>query len=142
MFKVAKLEKVSDEKVNIDLASTEQYKYENGKIVVKEKFKTLTFDISGNDYSFNFSLNCKLEKLLEIPMNETMDFKDYIFSGETFFNIKDLNSIEPEMNIKITRYLKNKFIIFLTFYSDEYNGYSGMIEITFNLDDYLCNDNY
>ena len=83
MFKVAKLEKVSDEKVNIDLASTEQYKYENGKIVVKEKFKTLTFDISGNDYSFNFSLNCKLEKLLEIPMNETMDFKDYIFSGET-----------------------------------------------------------
>ena len=93
------------------------------------------------DYSFAFDLNCRLEKLLEIPMSETIDFKDYIFSGETWLNVKGLNGVEPEMNIKITRYLKNRFLIFITFYTDYYNNddndYSGMIEFTFNLDDFL-----
>ena len=44
------------------------------------------------------------------------------------------------MDIKITRYLKNKFIIFLTFFTDysyDENDYAGMAEFTFNLDDYL-----
>lgn len=76
-------------------------------------------------------------------MNETIDFKDYILGGETWLNIRDLNGVEPEMDIKITRYLKNRFIIFLTFYTDysyDENDYSGMIEFTFNLDDYLSGD--
>ena len=110
------------------------------KKVKDETFKTLTFDVSGDDYSLSFDLNCNLEKLLEIPMNETIDFKDYISGGETWLNVKDLNGVEPEMNIKIIRYLKNKFIIFLTFYTD-YNydkiDYSEMIEFSFNLYDYL-----
>ena len=44
------------------------------------------------------------------------------------------------MDIKITRYLKNKFIIFLTLFTDhtfDDDDYSGMIEITFDLNDYL-----
>ena len=47
---------------------------------------------------------------------------------------------EKLIDIKITRYLKNKFIIFLTFFTDysyDENDYSGMAEFTFNLDDYL-----
>ena len=77
-------------------------------------------------------------------MNETIDFKDYIFGGETWLNVKGLNGVEPEMDIKITRYLKNRFIIFLTFYTDysyDENDYSGMVEFTFNLDDYLGGEN-
>lgn len=143
MFKIAKLEKVNNEKVSISLATQEQSKYENGKNVSFEAFKTLSFDISGDDYSFGFDLNCKLEKLLEIPMNETIDLKDYIFGGETWLNIRGLNGVEPQMDIKITRYLKNRFIIFLTFYTDysyDDEDYSGMIEFTFNLDDYLKAD--
>ena len=144
MFKLAKLEKVNNEKVSINLVTQEQSSYENGKKVSYESFKTLSFDISGDDYSFGFDLNCKLEKLLEIPMNETIDFKDYIFGGETWLNVRDLNGVEPVMDIKITRYLKNRFIIFLTFYTDysyDENANSGMIESTFNLDDYLDGDN-
>ena len=140
MFKVAKLEKVDNEKVSINLVTQERNKYENGKVVLSETFKTLSFDISGDNYSFSFNLNCKLEDLLEIPMNETVDFKDYIFDSEILLNVKNLNIIEPKIYIKITRYLKNKFIIFLTFYTDygyDKNDYSGMIEFTFNLDDYL-----
>lgn len=140
MFKIAKLEKVNNEKVSINLITYEQSKYENGKKILTEIVKTLSFDISGDNYSFGFDLNCKLEKLLELPMNEIIDFKDYIFNGETWFNVKDLNGIEPLMDIKITRYLKNKFIIFLTFFTDysyDENDYSGMAEFTFNLDDYL-----
>lgn len=140
MFKIAKLEKVNNEKVSINLITYEQSKYENGEKILTEIVKTLSFDISGDNYSFGFDLNCKLEELLEIPMNEIIDFKDYIFDGETWFNVKDLNGIEPLMDIKITRYLKNKFIIFLTFFTDysyDENDYSGMAEFTFNLDDYL-----
>lgn len=140
MFKIAKLEKVNNEKVSINLITYEQSKYENGEKILTEIVKTLSFDISGDNYSFGFDLNCKLEKLLELPMNETIDFKDYILDGETWFNVKDLNGIEPVMDIKITRYLKNKFIIFLTFFTDysyDENDYSGMAEFTFNLDDYL-----
>ena len=137
MFKIAKLEKVNNEKVNINLIKQEQSQYENGKKTSFEAFNTLSFDILGDDYSFSFDLNCKLEKLLEIPINGTIDF----FDSETWLNIKNLNSIEPEVNIKITRYLNNRFIIFLTFYTEYYSCdvdiYSGMIEFTFNLDDYL-----
>ena len=84
MFKIAKLEKVNNEKVSINLITYEQSKYENGKKILTEIVKTLSFDISGDNYSFGFDLNCKLEELLELPMNETIDFKDYILDGETF----------------------------------------------------------
>ena len=144
MFKIAKLENVNNENVTINCYTLKKCSSELGKKVKDETFKTLNFDVSGDDYSLSFDLNCKLEKLLEIPMNETIDFKDYIFDSETWLNVKDLNWVEPEMNIKITRYLKNKFIIFLTFYTDysyDENDYSGMIEFTFNLDDYLGGEN-
>ena len=101
MFKVAKLEKVDNEKVSINLVTQERNKYENGKVVLSETFKTLSFDISGGNYSFSFNLNSKLEDLLEIPMNETLDFKDYIFGGETLLNVRNLNIIEPKIDIKI-----------------------------------------
>ena len=121
MFKISQLEKVNNESVNINLITQEQSWYEDGKKISFEAFNTLTFNILSDDYSFSFDLNCKLEKLLEIPFNETIDFKDYIFGGETWLNIKDLNIVEPEMDIKITRYLNNRFIIFLTVYTDYYS---------------------
>lgn len=140
MFKIAKLNNVENEKVNIELATIEQHSFKDGKKEPDEKFKTLSFDISGKDYDFGFDLNCRLEKLLEIPMYEPIDFSSYIFDGETWLNVNGLNGDKPIMNIKITRYIKNKFIISLTFYSDygyDDNVYSGIIEFDFNLDDYL-----
>lgn len=140
MFKVAKLEKVDNEKVTIEYVNQQHCAYDNGKKVLNESFKTLSFDISGDNYSLSFDLNCRLEKLLEIPMSETIDFSDYIFGGETWLNIRGMNGVEPQIDIKITRYLKNRFIVFLTFYTEysyDDSDYSGMIEFTFNLDDYL-----
>lgn len=145
MFKIAKLEKVDNEKIAIDYVTRRICSFEEGKKVKDETFKTLSFYVSGTNYSFKFGLKCKLEKMLEIPMNKTINFKDYIFEGGTELTITDLNEYEePEINIKITRYLKNRFIVFLTFYTDYYsndeNNYSGMIEFSFNLDDYLDNN--
>lgn len=144
MFKIAKLDQVEHENVNIRLLIQEQCKFEDGKKLSCESFKTLGFDIDGkignDEYNFSFELNCRLEELLKFPEGEMIDFNKYIFGGETWLNVKGLNGIEPQMDIKITRYLKNKFIIFLTFYTDcsyDDNDYSGMIEITFNLDDYI-----
>lgn len=142
MFKIAKLEKVDNEKVTIEYVTQQHCAYDNGKKILDESFKTLSFGISGVDYSLSFDLNCRVEKLLEIPMNETIEFNKYIFGGETWLNIKGMNSIEPQIDVKITRYLKNRFIIFLTFYTEysyDDEDYSGMIEFTFNLDDYLMN---
>lgn len=134
MFKVAKLEDVKNEKVNINLITYKQYEFKKG---VCKNFNTLSFDIFGDNYSFEFELNCKLNKLLEIPMNKTLNFKDYILESETCLSVFDC-LIEPELDIKITRYLKNKFIILLTFYTcNNHDNYSGVIEFTFNLDDYL-----
>lgn len=140
MFKLGKLKNISNENVKVNLVTQEKNKYKDGKRMPSEVFKTLSFNVSGDDYSFEFSLNCKLEKLLEIPMDKTVDFKDYILLGGSYLNIKGLNSIDPQMNIVITRYLKNKFIIFLTFYTEygcDKSDYFGKIEIVFNLDDYL-----
>ena len=53
-------------------------------------------------------------------MEETIDFKEYLSIGETLLNINGVNFIEPQINIKIRRYLKNQFSIFLTF-NTEYN---------------------
>lgn len=141
MFKIAKLENVTNEILSIDYVNQEQCNFKDGKKTSYESFKTLTFDITGDNYSFSFDLNCRLEKLLEIPMDQTIDFNNYIFPGETWLNIKGQNGVEPQIDIKITRYLKNKFIIFITFYTeysyDDDETYSGMIEFSFNLDDYL-----
>lgn len=116
MFKIAKLENVNNEKVKINLITQEINSYNNGKKISYETFKTLSFDISGDNYSFSFDLNCKLEKLLEIPMNEIIDFKDYICANESWLNVKNLNGIEPIIDIKITRYLKKIYHLFNILY--------------------------
>ncbi len=135
MFEIAKLKKVDKEKININYVIQQICSYDNGK---KETFKTLSFNISGNGYSFEFDLNCELEKLLEIPIGEIIDFKDYILDGETCLNVDNLTILEIKTNIKINRYLENKFTIFLNFYTDyENDNYSGIIEFSFDLDDYL-----
>lgn len=132
MFKIAKLEQVNNEKVSINFILQEKNNYDNGKNIKDERFKTLSFKVSGNNYSIEFDLNC--------PMEETIDFKEYLSIGETLLNINGVNFIEPQINIKIRRYLKNQFSIFLTF-NTEYNydniDYSGIVEFTFNLDNYL-----
>ena len=50
MFKVAKLEKVNNEKVTIDFVTQQHCAYDNGKKTSEESFKTLSFDVSGDDY--------------------------------------------------------------------------------------------
>lgn len=140
MFKIAKLEDVNNEKTVISLGSQTHCGYNNGKKEKVENFNTLCFDISGDNYMLGFELNCKLEKLLDIPMYETINFNKYILEGETWLNINGLNGIEPIIEFEITRYLENRFAIFLTFYTDysyDNKDYMGMAEITFNLDDYL-----
>lgn len=137
MFKIAKLENVNNENVDIKLVSHEYTQYQDGKKILTDSFNTLSFDISGDNYSFGFDLNCRLEKLLEIPMNEQIDFNSYIFFEETLLNVGG-NWMEPDMDIKVTRYLRNKFIVFITFFTNyTEDNYSGVIEFTFNLDDYL-----
>ena len=87
MFKIGKLEKVENEEVTITLVKQEHKKYEKGGKVSEEVFKTLSFDISGDDYSLSFDLNCRLEKLLELPLGETIDFNGYkLYVNNTAIN--------------------------------------------------------
>ena len=144
MFKIARLDQVKNESVNIKLFTQEHCKSSNGKKVSCESFESLSFDIDGKignyEYNFSFALNCRLEELLKLPENEMVDFNRYLLGGETWLNVKEFNGVEPLIDIKISRYLKTKFLIFLTFYTEysyDNDDYSGMIEITFDLKNYL-----
>lgn len=136
MFKINKLEDVSNEQVLITYVNQETYQVGKG---TTDSFKTLSFEITGtlnnNTYSLSFDMNCKPEKLLEIDILDTVDFKKYLWSGETFLNINNLNGIEPEIEIKITRCLKTNFVFDIQFFTD--NNYGGVIEFEFDLKDYL-----
>lgn len=63
MFKIAKLEKVNNENVNINLITQEQSRYDDGKKISFEAFNTF----------FSIEMLYNLFKT---------DFKDYIFGGE------------------------------------------------------------
>lgn len=137
MFKLNKLIDTQEEKVIISYVTQESHIIGNKE---SDSFKTLSFDIEGkiegNTYSFSFDLNCKIEELLKI--NKSIDFKKYIFNGETFFNINGLTDIDPEFNIYINRWAKNKYLINIKFLSNISNDYySGIIEFIFDLDKYI-----
>ena len=137
MFKIAHLNDIGNEQVDIKKIPFEICRYQNSEKKI-DKFNTLSFDIYNDIYSFSFYLNCQLEKLLELPMSEKVDFKEYICEGDIWLNVKEENSYDiskPDINIQITRYLNNRFILLIHFFTDE--DYSGIIEFSFNLDEYL-----
>ena len=143
MFKIAEL-KNAEETVTIGLNTIEHSTYQDGK-PIRESFETLGFEIIGkigtDEYNLSFGLNCRFEVLLKLPDCEKVDFSSYLLEGETWFTKNGLKNIEPIMDIKITRYLNTKFVLFMSFYTEENveeeKDYSGTIEITFDLNQYL-----
>ncbi len=140
MFKVGKIKQISNEKVVIKPSYIEKGSFRNGKTTYT-KINTLSFEVSGDNYAFSFETSKANEELLKIPMNEAVDFKEYLFQGEIFFSINDDKTyMDPDMSIKIYRYLENRFEITIHFNTEEYNPeeeYSGLIQFSFDLDDYL-----
>lgn len=144
MFKINKLEDVSNENISISSSKLEIQKVGIGIIGYK---LGLTFDIAGNlndnNYSFGFDLSCNPEDLLNLNPSETINYSNYkcdnekFHIGETFFNLNEENGVEPdELNIKITRYIDTRYLVYITFIVDDY---SGVIEFDFKLDKYLNN---
>lgn len=146
MFKVNKLEDVNEEKIIIDYVTQENYVVDKKK---SEVFKTLSFSIEGkvdeNKYVLSFNLNCRPEELLKIDQSKNINFNSYLFNSETYFTVNGITELNPKIEITINRYLKNKFIILIHFYSEvlnnDNNTYSGIIEFDFNLDDYIIEEN-
>ena len=54
MFKIAKLENVNNENVDIKLVSHEYTQYQDGKKILTDSFNTLSFDISGDNIHIGF----------------------------------------------------------------------------------------
>lgn len=139
MFKVGKLKDIDNVEIKIDsIVHTSYDVIENTNI----SFNTLLFDINNNIYSFTFSLNCKPEELLNIEEGKTIDFKKYLFKGETMFTYNGITDLEPKYDITINRYMNNKYVILANIFSDintntDSDIYSSVIEFDFNLDDYI-----
>lgn len=142
MFKINKLNDVSNENISISSSKVEIHKVGIGIIGYK---LGLTFDISGklnnDNYSFGFDLSCNQEDLLNLNPLETINYNNYkcnndkFHIGETFFNFNEENGIEPdELNIKISRYKDTRYLVYITFIIEDY---SGVIEFEFKLDEYL-----
>ena len=140
MFKVGKIKQDLNEKVTIKPVEYEKAHFEDGKSKY-ETIKTLAFKITSDNYSFEFMMNKELTSLLDIPMNEQVDFNEYLFTGETFFNVKDKPSyMDPNMEITIYRYLENSYEITVHFDTSELNStidFSGFLQVSFDLNDYL-----
>lgn len=130
MFKIARLEKLENEKV---------------KIINNNTY--ISFDIEGTidkeEYNFSFSLNCSKEELSELVYSNETDFNKYILSGETYLNVNGILYINPMTNftydVKICRWLQSKYIVNISFFSEEdiqnSDIYSGKIEFEFDIDD-------
>ena len=130
MFKIARLEKLENEKV---------------KIINNNTY--ISFDIEGTidneEYNFSFSLNCSKEELSELVHSNETDFNKYILSGETYLNVNGILYINPMTNftydVKICRWLQSKYIVNISFFSEEdiqnSDIYSGKIEFEFDIDD-------
>lgn len=73
MFKIGELNNIENENININLFSQKGY---HANPQVSSCFDTLSFSIEGllnNDrYIFYFELNCKPEKLLNLPDSKTV----------------------------------------------------------------------
>lgn len=140
MFKVGKIKQLPNEKVKIKKVKHEVVHFEKGKKNSKD-IEVLSFAVYSDDYSFEFMMKDSLNSLLDIPMGESIDFKDYLFMGETFFNIKDKSSyMDPSMDIRIYRYLESSYEITIHFDTNELNSmvdYSGFVQFSFDLNDYL-----
>lgn len=138
MFKIGKIKQIQDEKLKIEKTGYRHGRYIDGKTEY-EKVEVLSFKIENDNYSFSFMLNCKLNKLLELPMNESIDFQKYLFMDEVILKVNGTRSYcNLEMNIKIYRYFENKYEISLCFYTEESDDdYTGLIRFEFDLDDYL-----
>ena len=142
MFKINKLDNIKNEKVNINYINYETYNIKDKK---SDSYKTLSFNIEGNIgkdvYSFNFDLNCRLEELLKIEDSKPIDFKKYVFDSEVYLTINGIAYLDPVYYITVCKYLNNKFIVDIDFYSEFISNksdiYSGMIEFEFDLDNYL-----
>ena len=140
MFKVGQIKSVPNEKVIIKPFEHEQGSFKNGKTVYK-KIKSLEFEVYGDNYSFKFMMKSDLKKLLDMPMGENIDFQEYLFTGETFFDIDNKESfMDPTMDIKIYRYLENSYEITVHFDTGEINSttdYTGIVQFDFDLNDFL-----
>lgn len=145
MFKIGKLYDTDNEKLEVSRMEITEYKFENG-VKKGETWETLCFDIDGavdnNSYGFTFALNCKDEKLLELPMDEVINIKDYIMSGETFFSINGKAEIDPSAEFYVMRYTKSSFVFNVKIQTDYGKElYGGNIEFEINLDDPITKKN-
>lgn len=136
MFKIGKIKQANKETVTISFVKQEETLFKKGKKLSRNLFNTLSFDIEADEYSLSFDLNCRIEKLLDFHVDKTEDFNKYIHGGETFLSINRSTQLGIITDSKITRYLKNRFVIFMTFVTSS-GDYTGSAEISFNLDDYL-----
>lgn len=139
MFKIGKLNKIENEKLEVETIHQTQYNYQEK---TQDEFDTLEFNIKGNieedHYLFSFCLNCRPEKLLEITDEKRVDFTDYIFHSETFLYINDGHDMDFPVKYSIIRIFKNKFVISVYFYAEiDEKDYSGTLEVELDLDDYI-----
>lgn len=140
MFKIGEIHEVNNENIKIDVVNLESYSY-----VTKETnvYQNLSFNIEGNlnnnCYSLYFEINDDIKELLKFKKLEKNNINEMIREYE--FNINDNISINPKLNVILTKYLDNKFNIYINFIIEEEESfkekYAGIIEFDFDLNDYI-----
>ena len=137
--------KIEEQKEQITI---EKFKNEIHNVKTKETsyYDSLSFDVDSefdsHKISVSFELNCPLQDLLKIESYKTIEFDSYIEGSELFFTIDGKMGFITNYHSKITRWIKNKYIIEICFISELNSDtnpsyFAGELEIDLDLDNYL-----
>lgn len=108
--------------------------------LIKSADDRLNFYVSGeddkkNNYSLSFNTIITFEEFLKIDFTESVDFIKYIDDGDIVFGYNGVFDLNIRFQIRIIKYLSNKYILNIFFQSFNYDGDDivGDIELIFGL---------
>lgn len=113
----------------------------NFEVNVKVENKLLFFDVTGSldddKYSIFFSTEITVDELKKLEEAKKYDMLTMVDPYDIAIGKNGIVNLEPVNKMTICRYIKNKFIIYIEFFVDNWDkeAYFATLEFEFNLDD-------
>lgn len=136
MFKISKMNDLSNISIDIRFITLEIHEFDNGFKFVK-KYDVPEFLIVGrddsNEYSLSFRFNKVISKLYDIELNTGVNIDEFINVSDVCVGVNGIFDLGVTVCGKIYRIIDKNIIINMSFRTS--SDYCGSIEVEFNIDD-------
>ena len=136
MFKISKMNDLSNISIDIRFVSLEIHEFDNGIKFVKN-YDVPEFLIVGRDgndeYSLSFKFNKEIHNLYNIELNTCVIIDEFIDVSDVYLGVNGIFDLDVTVSGKIYRIIDKNIIINMEFRTSD--DYCGSIEIEFNMDD-------